>query len=93
LVAVDKHMHYVISYMKYILVVLRQFEILFLEPPMIDRFRFPRKKQGDRIVVSCVVSTGDQPLKIGWTKDGDTIPPDMGIQIQVYFLIQKTKRV
>lgn len=51
---------------------------------MIDPFRFPRKKQGDRIVVSCVVSTGDQPLEIAWTKDGDNIPPDMGIQIQVH---------
>ncbi|XP_062570430.1 cell adhesion molecule DSCAM-like isoform X2 [Saccostrea cucullata] len=60
----------------------RSVYVSVLEPPMIDPFRFPRKKQGDRIVVSCVVSTGDQPLDIVWTKDGEVIPPDMGIHIQ-----------
>ena len=50
---------------------------------MIDPFTFPVKKQGDRIVISCVVSSGDQPIKIKWTKDGHAIPPDMGIKIQV----------
>ncbi|KAK3107290.1 hypothetical protein FSP39_011199 [Pinctada imbricata] len=53
-----------------------------LEPPVIDTFRFPRRKQGDRVVVSCSVSSGDQPLTIKWTKDGEPIPPDMGIVIQ-----------
>ncbi|OWF38939.1 Down syndrome cell adhesion molecule [Mizuhopecten yessoensis] len=55
--------------------------ITVLEPPKIDSFNFPRKKQGDRVVVSCVVSSGDQPLEIKWTKDGEEIPPDMGITI------------
>lgn len=56
---------------------------MFVEPPGIDPFSFPSKKQGDRIVVSCTVSSGDEPLTITWTKDGHTIPPDMGIKIQV----------
>lgn len=57
--------------------------INIVEPPMIDPFTFPVKKQGDRIVISCVVSSGDQPIKIKWTKDGHNIPPDMGIKIQL----------
>lgn len=57
---------------------------LFLEPPVIDAFSFENKKLGDRIVVTCAVKTGDQPLHIVWTKDGEVIPPDLGIQVQVY---------
>ena len=34
-------------------------------------------------MVSCVVITGDKPLSIVWTKDGEVIPPDLGIQVQV----------
>lgn len=57
---------------------------LFTEPPVIDAFSFENKKLGDRIVVTCAVKTGDQPLHIVWTKDGEVIPPDLGIQVQVY---------
>lgn len=53
-----------------------------VEPPVIDAFSFENKKLGDRIVVTCAVKTGDQPLHIVWTKDGEVIPPDLGIQVQ-----------
>ncbi|KAJ8316349.1 hypothetical protein KUTeg_006363 [Tegillarca granosa] len=39
---------------------------VFIKPPVIDSFHFPRKKQGDRIVVSCVkLGTFTSMLVIG----------------------------
>lgn len=57
---------------------------LFSEPPVIDSFHFSKRKQGDRVVVSCVVSTGDLPIEITWKKDGKSIRQgESGIRIQV----------
>ncbi|KAL5020556.1 hypothetical protein ScPMuIL_003448 [Solemya velum] len=53
-----------------------------VEPPVIDPFFFPRRNQGERIVVSCVVSSGDLPISIKWIKDGQPIPPDLGIVVK-----------
>jgi len=57
--------------------------MLYSEPPLIDSFSFPRRKQFDRVSVSCVVSQGDLPLEITWHKDGAPLPGQLGIVIQV----------
>ena len=44
-------------------------------------------------MVSCVVITGDKPLSIVWTKDGEVIPPDLGIQVQVNNLVMMERIV
>ncbi len=54
-----------------------------LEPPVIDRFTVPAKKQGDRVSIPCVVSSGDLPINITWKKDGSPIPPALGVIMQV----------
>ena len=59
----------------------------FTEPPIIDPFRIPAKKEGDRVTLSCVVSSGDLPIHINWTKDGKDIPHDMGIIVEVMVYI------
>lgn len=53
------------------------------DPPSIDPFIFPNRKQGDRVSVSCVVGSGDLPITIKWFKDGLPIRPDLGIIVQV----------
>ena len=53
------------------------------EPPRIDAFSFPRRKLYDRVSVSCVVSSGDLPINIAWTKDGADIPHQLGVVVQV----------
>ena len=53
------------------------------EPPKIDSFQFPKRKQGDRVSVSCVVSSGDLPLSVEWQWNGQPIDPDTGVRIQV----------
>ncbi|KAG8238283.1 hypothetical protein J437_LFUL018191, partial [Ladona fulva] len=52
-------------------------------PPKIEPFSFPENIQaGSRVHVTCVVSEGDSPLRIEWTKDGRPVRPgsvgDMG---------------
>ncbi|XP_064598583.1 cell adhesion molecule Dscam1-like [Liolophura sinensis] len=57
--------------------------VYVMEPPVIDSFHFSKRKQGDRVVVSCVVSTGDLPIEITWKKDGKSIRQgESGIRIQ-----------
>ncbi|XP_046582612.1 Down syndrome cell adhesion molecule homolog [Haliotis rubra] len=53
-----------------------------VEPPRIDPFDFAKRKQGDRVILSCVVSSGDLPISIHWEKDGAEIPHDLGVKIQ-----------
>ena len=53
------------------------------EPPKVDPFSFLNRKQGNRVSVSCVMSSGDLPVTIVWQKDGFEIASDLGIQIQV----------
>jgi len=53
------------------------------EPPRIDAFSFPRRKLYDRVSVSCVVSSGDLPINIHWTKDGADVPHQLGVVVQV----------
>ncbi|XP_064651143.1 cell adhesion molecule DSCAM-like isoform X4 [Lineus longissimus] len=60
----------------------RKVFISVMEPPSIDPFRFPKRKQGERVRVSCYVSRGDAPMTITWVKDGEEIPPDLGVLIQ-----------
>ena len=60
-----------------------QCELFLSEPPVIDAFQFPDRKQGDRISVTCVVSSGDLPLNITWYKDDQPITDEQGINIQV----------
>ncbi|XP_074653669.1 cell adhesion molecule Dscam1-like [Tubulanus polymorphus] len=50
-----------------------------MEPPHIDPFRFPQRKQGERVRVACFVSSGDSPITMSWVKDGKPIPPDLGV--------------
>ena len=64
----------------------------FLEPPVIDPFTFPSRKQGDRFIVTCVISSGDMPFVIRWEKDGRPIPRDLGVRVQVS-LLRKSSHV
>ncbi|KAK7466725.1 hypothetical protein BaRGS_00037167, partial [Batillaria attramentaria] len=63
-------------------VVNRSVFVTVVEPPVIDAFSFPSRKQGDRIVVTCVISSGDLPITIAWEKDGKSIPHDLGVMVQ-----------
>lgn len=54
-----------------------------LEPPVIDPFKIPPRKQGDRVTLSCSVSSGDLPIFINWTKDGKPIAPDSAVIVEV----------
>ena len=54
---------------------------------MIDPFNFPQRKQGERIVVTCVISSGDIPITISWEKDNKPIPHNLGIDTKVGFQI------
>lgn len=56
--------------------------VTVVEPPVIDPFRIPPRKQGDRVTLSCAVSSGDLPIYINWTKDGFPIPPDLGVLVE-----------
>ncbi|GFO29921.1 Down syndrome cell adhesion molecule [Plakobranchus ocellatus] len=60
----------------------RSMFISVVEPPRIDPFHFRKRKQGDRILVTCAIISGDLPITIQWEKDGTAIPPDLGIRIQ-----------
>ena len=53
------------------------------DPPVIDPFSFPLKKVGDRLSVSCVMSSGDLPMTLTWFKDDDLIPPELGVNVHV----------
>jgi hypothetical protein len=73
-----------------------EFTNSFAEPPSIDPFRFPKRKQGERVRVTCFVSRGDSPMTIMWCKDGEEIPPDLGVVIRVsdytfFFYFQKIR--
>ncbi|KAH3692730.1 hypothetical protein DPMN_193884 [Dreissena polymorpha] len=63
-------------------VVLTVFKLLECKPPVIDPFRIPPRKQGDRLTLSCAVSSGDLPIYISWTKDFKPIPPHIGISVE-----------
>ncbi|ESO90668.1 hypothetical protein LOTGIDRAFT_163888 [Lottia gigantea] len=56
--------------------------VTVVEPPVVDEFSFGYRKEGDRIMISCVVSSGDLPITIGWYKDNNPIPHDLGVVIQ-----------
>lgn len=60
----------------------RSVYVHIMDPPKIDAFLFPRRKQGDRVSVSCVMSSGDLPMTIVWLKDGAEISRDLGVDIQ-----------
>ncbi|XP_013413706.1 Down syndrome cell adhesion molecule homolog, partial [Lingula anatina] len=60
----------------------RSVHVQVMEPPRIDRFNFPKRKEGDRVSVSCMVSSGDTPITLSWLKDGQAIPLDLGITVQ-----------
>ncbi|XP_055866242.1 cell adhesion molecule DSCAM-like isoform X4 [Biomphalaria glabrata] len=60
----------------------RSMHIAVVEPPVIDPFHFRQRKQGDRILVTCAIISGDLPITIQWEKDGRAIPQDLGIRIQ-----------
>ncbi|PVD26143.1 hypothetical protein C0Q70_13812 [Pomacea canaliculata] len=63
-------------------VVNRSVFVNVVEPPVIDPFSFQQRKQGDRIMLTCVISSGDLPITITWEKDGKPIPHDLGVMIQ-----------
>ncbi|GFR74889.1 down syndrome cell adhesion molecule [Elysia marginata] len=60
----------------------RSMSIEVVEPPRIDPFHFRKRKQGDRILVTCAIISGDTPITIQWEKDGRAIPQDLGVRIQ-----------
>ncbi|XP_059143240.1 cell adhesion molecule DSCAM-like [Physella acuta] len=60
----------------------KNMHIAVVEPPVIDPFHFRQRKQGDRILVTCAIISGDLPITIQWEKDGRAIPQDLGIRIQ-----------
>lgn len=62
---------------------------MVLDSPKVDPFSFLNRKQGNRVSVSCVMSSGDLPVTIAWQKDGGEIASDLGIQIQVSIKIIK----
>ena len=51
---------------------------LILEPPRIVPFTFGREtvNEGEFAQVTCSVSTGDEPLAISWSLQGDTVSSD-----------------
>uniref|UniRef100_T1JA71 Down syndrome cell adhesion molecule-like protein Dscam2 n=1 Tax=Strigamia maritima TaxID=126957 RepID=T1JA71_STRMM len=53
-------------------------------PPKIVPFSFQDDHlfEGMLVRVSCVVSRGDLPLTIRWTKDGALIPPSLGVTLR-----------
>ena len=58
-----------------------------VEPPIIDPFRFPERKSGDRVMTSCTVSSGDLPINITWMRDGEQVREGSGVSTQVRSLI------
>jgi hypothetical protein len=47
---------------------------LFSVPPKIVPFSFPNgTKEGDRILVSCAVSEGDEPMRLKWLKNNQVL--------------------
>lgn len=49
----------------------------FPVPPKIEHFSFPPDiQQGSRVLVTCVVSSGDLPLRIEWLFEGSPVLPD-----------------
>ena len=58
--------------------------LLLLEPPEIGPFSFSKEvmNEGDFAQISCIVTSGDQPLTISWSFHGDgteSDTPDNGI--------------
>ena len=58
--------------------------LLLLEPPEIGPFSFSKDvmNEGDFAQISCIVTSGDQPLTISWSFHGDgteSDSPDNGI--------------
>ena len=64
----------------------KQFNVFLhisVEPPIIDPFRFPVRKSGDRVMTSCTVSSGDLPINITWMRDGEEVRGGSGVSTQV----------
>ena len=53
--------------------------VLFPVPPEIAPFSTPPLHQGQRTQLLCTIPRGDVPIAISWLKDGEPIPPGIGI--------------
>uniref|UniRef100_T1JCZ7 Down syndrome cell adhesion molecule-like protein Dscam2 n=1 Tax=Strigamia maritima TaxID=126957 RepID=T1JCZ7_STRMM len=60
-------------------------EVMVRVPPTIMPFSFPDEQLhiGMRVRVVCVVSQGDVPMTITWLKDGQPIPGELGVSVQM----------
>eukprot|EP00106_Octopus_bimaculoides_P001607 XP_014769049.1 PREDICTED: Down syndrome cell adhesion molecule homolog [Octopus bimaculoides] len=57
--------------------------VRILEPPTIAPFSFQKQTQaGRRVTVICLISSGELPIVVGWLRNGQVIPPDLGITVK-----------
>lgn len=56
--------------------------MIFSEPPKIAAFNFDGiLNEGSFSQISCVVTEGDEPLKISWSFHGHNLTSDLGVRI------------
>ncbi|GIY53241.1 down syndrome cell adhesion molecule-like protein Dscam2 [Caerostris darwini] len=56
----------------------RDVSLNIMAPPIVEPFSFASAlSEGKRATVTCVVSSGDLPIRISWMKDGQPLPDDL----------------
>ncbi|XP_055948841.1 cell adhesion molecule Dscam2-like isoform X4 [Argiope bruennichi] len=56
----------------------RDVSLNIMAPPVVEPFAFASGlSEGKRATVTCVVSSGDLPIRISWMKDGHPLPDDL----------------
>ncbi|CAL1270596.1 unnamed protein product [Larinioides sclopetarius] len=56
----------------------RDVSLNIMAPPIVEPFSFASGlSEGKRATVTCVVSSGDLPIRISWMKDGHPLPDDL----------------
>ncbi|GFV37584.1 down syndrome cell adhesion molecule-like protein Dscam2 [Trichonephila clavipes] len=56
----------------------RDVSLNIMAPPVVEPFSFASAlSEGKRATVTCVVSSGDLPIRISWMKDGQPLPDDL----------------
>ena len=87
----SQHSSYSLPLMKLIYWEFWMNQSISADPPIIEPFHFLVKKVGDRISVTCVMTSGDLPMNLVWLKDNDVISPDLGIRVQVGNVVELSK--
>nr|XP_042901563.1 Down syndrome cell adhesion molecule isoform X2 [Parasteatoda tepidariorum] len=56
----------------------REVSLNIMAPPVVEPFSFPLAlSEGKRATVTCVVSSGDLPIRISWMKDDHPLPDEL----------------